>query len=101
MHASPPETIEKRTLTSEATIPASRFPSAGVPATCASSIPERRPRMASGVTWSRIVERSTALTKSAAPATARNTSATGTVVASPNVAIATPQPAAATQTPSP
>ena len=59
-------------------MPASRLPTAGAPATWASSIPERRPRIASGVTCNRIVERRTALTKSAAPATASITSASGT-----------------------
>jgi hypothetical protein len=77
------------------------LPSAGVPATWASSIPERRPRIESGVTWSRIVERRTALMKSAAPAAASISSASGSTVAKPNAAIATPHPAAAMQTPSP
>ena len=66
-HATPPETIEKRRLVSEATRPASTLPSAGVAATWANSIPESRPRSGSGVTVQRIVPRSTALTLSAKP----------------------------------
>ena len=69
----PPETTEKRRLVSDATMPASRLPSAGVLATCANSIPPSRPRISSGVTVSTIVERNTALTWSAAPATASST----------------------------
>ena len=53
--ASPPETIEKRRLVSEATSPASTLPSAGVAATCANSMPETRPRSGSGVALQRIV----------------------------------------------
>src|SRR5437868_3268679 len=49
MQATPPETTEKRRLVSEATTPASRLPSDGALATWANSIPERRPRRASGV----------------------------------------------------
>ena len=45
MQPMPPETIEKRRLVSCATTPASRLPSDGVLATCANSIPPRRPRM--------------------------------------------------------
>ena len=91
----PPETTEKRRLVSDATMPASRFPSAGVLDTCANSIPPRRPRISSGVTVSTIVERNTALTWSAAPAAASSSSATQSVVVKPNAAIATPQPQAA------
>ena len=58
----PPETIEARTLVSEATMPASTFPISGAPATCASSMPDSRPRIESGVTVRRMFERRTALT---------------------------------------
>src|SRR6266540_2931239 len=50
MQSRPPETIEKRRLVSEATTPASTFPSAGVEATWANSIPESLPRSESGAT---------------------------------------------------
>src|SRR3954467_3353226 len=67
-HASPPETIEKRTLVSDATSPASTLPRAGVAATWANSIPETRPRRWSGVTVQRIVPRRTGLTVARGPA---------------------------------
>ena len=68
-----PETIEKRTLVSDATTPASTLPSSASLATWANSMPVSRPRMVSGVAASRIVLRRIALTKSAAPAAARKT----------------------------
>ncbi len=43
MQRIPPETTEKRRLVSDASAPASRFPTAGALATWASSIPDRRP----------------------------------------------------------
>src|SRR5918995_5107035 len=92
----PPETIDARTLVSEATTPASKFPSSGAPATCASSMPESLPRIESGVTVSRMFERRTALMKSAAPAAARKISANHAASAKPTKAIATPQAPAAT-----
>ena len=60
--AMPPETMEKRTLVSEATTPASTLPSAGAPATWASSMPEMRPRRWSGEPASMIDSRRIALT---------------------------------------
>ena len=101
MQAMPPVTTEKRRLVSDASTPASRLPSEGALATCASSIPDMRPRIASGVACIRIVERRTALTKSAAPASPRKTSASPSCPASPKQRIAAPQSAAPTQTPSP
>ena len=92
-----PETIEKRTLVSDATTPASTLPSVGALVTCASSIPESRPRIESGVAVSRIVERKIGADRSAAPATASSASATQSASANPNGAIAAPQIPAATQ----
>ena len=43
MQSTPPETTEKRSEVSEARTPASRSPRFGAPATCANSIPVRRP----------------------------------------------------------
>ena len=83
---------------SDATAPASRLPSAGALATWASSIPETRPRISSGVAARTIAERKAALTLSAAPAKASSTSASGSAVAKPNARIARPQSAAAIAT---
>ena len=58
----PPETIEKRTLVSAATAPASTLPICGALATWASSMPDSRPRRWSGVAASRIELRRIALT---------------------------------------
>ena len=55
-HMNPPDTIEKRRLVRDATTPASMFPSVGPLATWANSIPVSRPRIASGVAVSMIVE---------------------------------------------
>src|SRR5919204_1999514 len=101
MQSSPPETIEKRRLVSEARTPASTLPSAGVEATCANSIPESLPRSESGVTVHKIVPRRTALTLSAAPAAARNSKASQRDSAKPKATIAAPQSDAATATISP
>ena len=99
--STPPETIEKRSDVSDASTPASRSPRFGALATCVNSIPDSRPRRWSGVTRSSIVLRSTALKKSAPPATASRTSAGQSVVVKPNAAIATPQAHAAIVTASP
>ena len=101
MQARPPETIEKRMLVSAASTPASTFPSVGAAATCANSIPVIRPRSSSGVATSTIVLRRTALTKSAAPATASSSRASQSAVAKPNATSAAPHAAAATTTPRP
>jgi hypothetical protein len=66
------------------------LPSAGVEATCASSIPCIRPRNASGVFEKRITERSVALTESAAPAIASIATPSHNAVANPKAAIAKP-----------
>ena len=97
----PPDTIEKRRLVSDATTPASTLPSVGALATCMNSMPVSRPRMLSGVALSMIVERKTALTLSAAPATASSSEPAQSVFVKPNAAIAIPHPAAAITTASP
>ena len=88
--------------TSDATMPASRLPSAGVPATCASSIPDRRPRIESGVDLEQDRRAQDRADEVGGAARARASRArAGLLVANPKAAIATPHPAAATQTPSP
>src|SRR6266508_818001 len=99
MQAKPPETTEKRRLVSEARAPASTLPRLGALATWASSIPESRPRIESGVTVSKIVVRRMALQSSAAPARARKSSAGQRLGDKPKPTIAAPHTDAATQTP--
>ncbi len=75
MHSSPPETTEKRTPKAPATAPDSMSPSRGPPVTTSEKTDDMRPRMWSGVTIWLIVDRHTALTESAAPATASSAAA--------------------------
>ena len=90
--ARPPETTETVGLNAAATNPASTSPIRGPPATTVMWMPDSRPRRSSGTVSCRIVERNTAETTSAPPATARHKHAT-TIrsPASPNAAIAQPQ----------
>ena len=64
----PPEKTEKRAVVSEATAPDSMSPRRGPLVTTSEKTDDMRPRIASGVTVWLIVERQTALTLSAAPA---------------------------------
>src|SRR3954447_26944631 len=77
-HATPPDTTLKRGVATDATEPASTSPSRGPLATTRLNTDDIRPRMWSGVSDCEIVERQTALTLSAAPATA-NRSAPGQI----------------------
>src|SRR3954447_21038447 len=93
MQATPPETTEKRGVAADATAPASTSPSRGPLGTTRLNADDSRPRMWSGVADCEIVVRQTALTLSAAPATA-NRMAAGTIeLIAPAPAIATPQTA--------
>ncbi len=93
MQASPPDTTEIWGLVSEATSPASKFPSLGPPVTTMMWIADMRPRSASGTASWRIVERNTALSTSAAPATARSVRASqNSRVTRPNAVMAAPHP---------
>jgi hypothetical protein len=96
-HASPPDTTEvsKPRL---ATVPDSRSPSRGPPATTTMNTPCMRPCISSGAACCRIVERNTALTMSAAPAAASSSTPTHSVVVRPNAVIATPQATIASST---
>ena len=75
MHAIPPVTTLIVALNAAATSPASMSPSFGPPVTTMKNTAPSRPRRWSGTVTCRIVERKIALTTSAAPATARKTSA--------------------------
>src|ERR1700733_6140825 len=86
----PPETTEKRGVASEATPPDSTSPSRGPLVTTSEKTEDMRPRIASGVTVWLIVERHTALTLSAAPASANRAIAAHSERTSPANAIATP-----------
>ncbi len=59
---------------------------------------DMRPRSWSGVSDCEMVERHTALTESAAPATAKSSAASRSVLLNPAAAIARPQMATATST---
>src|SRR3954469_16683544 len=89
-HPRPPETTETRGPASPATLPASMSPSRGPLVTTSENTDDIRPRIASGVTVWLIVERQTALTLSAAPATASSTHAIARDVVRPAAAIASP-----------
>src|SRR4051812_48218259 len=93
MQATPPETTEKRGVAADATAPASTSPSRGPLATTRLKTDDIRPRMWSGVTDCEIVERQTALTLSAAPATANRMHAGTIEVISPAAAMAMPHTA--------
>src|SRR6266508_2530226 len=75
MQRSPPDTTDTAGLNAAATSPASRSPRRGPPVTTRMWIPESRPRSESGTESWRIVLRKTAEITSAAPAKARNASA--------------------------
>src|SRR3954449_7543040 len=90
MQASPPDRTEKRGPVTPATAPASTSPRRGPLVTTSENTDDMRPRIASGVTVWLIVERQTALTLSAAPATARSAAAIHSEPASPASAIAAP-----------
>ena len=76
-------------------------PSRGPPVTTSENTDDMRPRMWSGVTVWLIVERHTALTESAAPASASSAAATHSEPARPASAIAAPQATTAQITISP
>jgi hypothetical protein len=95
------DTIAALTPTALAIAPARRSPSRGPPATTTRNTPCIRPRMSSGAAVCSIEDRSTALTMSPAPATARNSTASHRVGASPNPMIATPQTTMAASTTAP
>src|SRR4051794_37710705 len=94
MQATPPEPTEKRGVEADAPAPASTSPSRGPLATTRLNTDDIRPRMWSGVSDCEIVERQTALTESAAPATANASAASQIELNTP--AIATPPPQTAT-----
>ena len=93
--ARPPETTENRGVASDATAPASTSPSRGPLRTTSMSTADMRPRSASGVTVWLIVIRQTALTLSAAPASANSARAGRSEVTRPAAAMAAPQAATA------
>ena len=72
-------------------MPDSRSPSRGPPVTTSPNTDDIRPRIASGVTVWLIVERQTALTESAAPASASIPAASHSEFIRPASAIAIPQ----------
>ena len=80
-----------------ASAPARRSPRRGPPATTTMNTPCIRPRISSGAAICSIDVRRTALTMSAAPATARQTTASQSAGANPNPTIATPQDMRAAQ----
>ena len=100
-HASPPDAIEKRALVSDATTPASMSPSRGPLVTTSEKTDDMRPRIASGVTVWLITDRQTALTLSAAPATASRAAAGHRLETSPAAATDCPQTITAPMTISP
>ena len=75
MQASPPATVAHGTPNSSPADPAVTSPSRGPPATTTMNTPCSRPRNWSGEAACRIVIRNTALTASAAPASARHPAA--------------------------
>src|SRR4051812_49705381 len=101
MHANPPEDMEKRALENDATVPASMSPTLGPLVTTSEKTDDIRPRMASGVTVWLITERHTALTLSAAPATASSAAAAHRLETRPAKAIAAPHTRTAPMTISP
>src|SRR3954469_12578277 len=88
--AIPPDVTEKRGPPPPATVPASMSPSRGPLVTTSENTDDMRPRIASGVTVWLIVDRQTALTLSAAPATASSPAATHSDPPSPAAVIARP-----------
>ena len=89
--ATPPVMTLTGALKAAATSPASTSPSFGPPVTTMKNTAPSRPRRWSGTVTCRIVERKIALTTSAAPASARKTSAAIRFApARPNPAIAAP-----------
>src|SRR5256885_4005286 len=98
MQATPPEITEKRGVAADATAPASTSPTRGPLATTRLKTEDILPRRLSGVRVCEMVLRHTALTLSAAPATA-NRIAAGTIeLTAPAAAIARPQTATAPST---
>src|SRR3954471_19090409 len=93
MHARPPDTTEKRGDVADATVPDSTSPSRGPLVTTSVNTDDILPRMWSGVTDCEIVERHTALTLSAAPATANRMQAGTIELMSPAPAIPSPHTA--------
>src|SRR5437660_7607513 len=101
MHNSPPDTTENRTPAAPATAPDSTSPSRGPPVTTSENAADMRPRMWSGVTVWLMVERQTADTESAAPATPSNATAGHSDRITPASDTAAPQTATAQITTSP
>src|SRR4051812_38690783 len=97
-HATPPETTEKRGDVRPATAPDSTSPSRGPLVTTSEKTEDIRPRIESGVTVWLIVERHTALTLSAPPATASSRAASHSEPAKPAMVTATPQTTTAQMT---
>src|ERR1700748_3760108 len=97
-HNSPPETTENRGPAAPATAPDSRSPTRGPPVTTRVKTEDIRPRLRSGVTVWLMVVRHTALTESAAPATASRAAAGHSDPMSPASATAAPQTATAQMT---
>jgi len=87
-----------RTLVSAASAPDCVVPSVGPIEYDSCSMPARRPRRLSGIVWFQIVARKMPDDMSAAPAAARNASASGSDPAKPKPAIAAPPSAALTAT---
>ena len=98
MQARPPEATEKRGLVRPATVPDSTSPSRGPLVTTSEKTDDMRPRIASGVTIWLIELRQTALTLSAAPATASSTAAGHSEPTTPTSAIAAPHTTTAQMT---
>ena len=84
-------TIVRAGPTRSPSVPCSRSASRGPPATTRKNTPCIRPRISSVAAVCRMAPRNTMLTRSAAPASARNTAATHSLPDSPNAAIAAPQ----------
>src|SRR5450631_2179861 len=96
--ARPPDTTENLGVVTAATDPDSTSPSRGPLATTRLKTADTRPRIASGVRVWVMVDRQTALTLSAAPASANSTAAGQSAVMNPAAAIANPQTATAAST---
>src|SRR3954467_6984564 len=98
MQARPPEAIENLALVSDATTPDSVPPRRGPLVTTSEKTLDIRPRRCSGVTVWLMIERHTALTLSAAPATASSAAAGHRLGISPAAAMARPQTTTAPMT---
>jgi hypothetical protein len=94
----PPATSAVRTPATAASAPDCVIPSVGPIEYESCSIPAGRPRRPSGIVWFQIVARKMADDMSAAPASARNASASGSEPTRPKTATDAPPSAALTAT---